>query len=235
MDNLQKTGGVAALIHAAAYMVGIIFFVTLLSPLMNSDPGQYMAFVADNQALMYIWTLICYWVAAAAVVVMALALYERLKAGSPALMQTATVFGFIWAGLIIGSGNLMLNDFGVVANLYSKAPAQAETIWLALEAVENGIVSGNELVGSLWVLLLSLAALRTGGLTRALNYLGLALGLVGLITGILAFIPVVKDFIMTFGLGMIVWSAWLGIVMWRSNPGAAAKTPAAMMAHPRIG
>lgn len=235
MDNLQKTGGVAALIHAAAYVVGIIFFVTLLSPLMNSDPGQYMAFVADNQALMYVWTLICYWVAAAAVVVMALALYERLKAGSTTLMQTATVFGFIWAGLIIGSGNLMLNDFGVVADLYRKAPAQAETIWLALEAVENGIVSGNELVGSLWVLLLSLAALQTGGLTRALNYLGLALGMVGLSTGILAFIPAVKDVIMTFGLGMIVWSAWLGVVMWRSNPGAAAKQPAAIVARPRTG
>ncbi len=105
MDNLQKMGGLAALIHAAAYGVGIVFFVTLLSPLMNSEPGQYMAFVADNQALMYLWTLICYWVAAAAVVVMALALYERLKAGSTALAQTATVFGFIWAGLIIGSLN----------------------------------------------------------------------------------------------------------------------------------
>lgn len=235
MNNLQKWGGFAALIHAVAYVVGIVLFVTLLSPLMNSEPGQYMAFVVDNQAFMYMWILICYWVAAAAVVVMALALYEQLKAGSTALVQTATVFGLIWAGLIIGSGNLMLNDFGVVADLYSKAPAQAETIWLALEAVENGIVSGNELVGSLWVLLLSLAALRTGGLARALNYLGLALGMVGLITGILAFIPAVKDVIMTFGLGMIAWSLWLGIVMVRSNPGAVAKKPAAMMAHPRTG
>jgi hypothetical protein len=235
MNSLQKIGGVAALIHAVAYVVGIVLFVSLLSPLMNSEPGQYMAFVVDNQALMYIWILICYWVAAAAVVVMALALYERLQAGSTALVQTATVFGFIWAGLIIGSGNLMLNDFSVVADLYHKAPAQAETVWLALEAVENGLVSGNELVGSLWVLLLSLAAWRTGRLTRALNYLGLALGMVGLSTSILAFIPAVKDFIMTFGLGMIGWSVWVGIVMVHSNAGAAAKKPAVMMARPRTG
>ena len=50
-------------------------------------------------------------------------------------------------------------------------------------------MSGNELVGSLWVLLLSLAALRTGGLTRALNYLGVVLG----IAGILTMIPALAD------------------------------------------
>ena len=216
MTNLQKMGGIAALIHAAAYVVGIVLAVTLIFPVLDSDPGQYMAFLADNQTLMYVWILICYLVAAVTLVVMVQALYERLKAGSPALVQTATVFGFIWAGLIIGSGNLMLYDFGVIADLYGKDPAQAATVWLALEAVEIGIVSGNELVGSLWVLLLSLAALRTGGLTRILNYFGVALG----VAGILTLIPAIPPFI--FGLGMIVWSVWLGIAMLRNSPSAAA-------------
>ena len=222
MNNLQKTGGIAALFHAAAYVVGIVLGVTLIFPYLNSEPGQYVAYVADNQAIVYIWNLSCYWVAAVALVVLALALYERLKTGSPALAQTATIFGFIWAALIIGSANLMLRDVGVIADLYAKEPAQAETVWLALDAVETGIVSGNELVGSLWVLLLSLAALRTGGLPRALNYLGVALGVVGILTGILAFIPAVKDIIVIFGLGMIAWSAWVGIVMLRNRPGAVA-------------
>lgn len=212
MDNLQKPGGVAALIHAAAYVVGIVLGVTLIFPVLDADPGQYMAFVADNQSLLYIWNLIVYWGSAITLVVMVLALYQRLKAGSPALVQTATVFGFIWAGLIIASGNLMLHDLGVMADLYSKDPAQAETVWLALEAVENGIVSGNELVGSLWVLLVSLAALRTRELTKALNYLGVALG----IAGILTLVPSLTwNMIMIFGPGMVVWSVWLGIVMLR--------------------
>src|SRR5574341_680975 len=108
--NFQKMGGVAALFHAAAYVVGIVLGVTLIFPILDSDPGQYMAFVANNHSLMYLWNLISYWGSAVTLVVMALALYERLKAGSPALVQTATVFGFIWAGLIIASGNLMLFD-----------------------------------------------------------------------------------------------------------------------------
>ena len=111
---------------------------------------------------MYIWNLISYWGSATTLVIMALALYHRLKAGSPVLAQTATVFGLIWAALSVGSANLMLRDSGVIASLFGKDPAQAAALWPALEAVELGIVSGNELVGSLWVLLISIAALQPG-------------------------------------------------------------------------
>jgi hypothetical protein len=222
MNNLQKPGGVAALIHAAAYVVGIVVGVTLIFPIVDADPDQYLAFVAYNQSLLYMWNLVSYWGSAITLVIMALALYERLKAGSPGWVQTATVFGLIWAALIIGSGNLMLSDIGLVANLYGKDSAQAETVWAALEAVENGIVSKNELVGSLWVLLVSLAALRTGELTRALNYLGVTLGIVGILTVVPA---LAGTMIMIFGPGMIVWSIGLGIVMLHRSSGAAVQEP----------
>ncbi|MBI5567074.1 MAG: DUF4386 family protein [Chloroflexi bacterium] len=223
MNNLQKWGGAAALGHAAAYVVGMVLGFTLIFPLLDAAPDQYLKFVADNQTLMYVWNLISYWGSAGTLVIMVLALYERLKTGSPALMQTATIFGLIWAGLIIASGNLMLRNVGVVAALYGNDPAQAATAWTALEAVENGIVSGNELVGSLWVLLLSVAALRTGGLNRAVNYLGVVLGIAGSLTLIPA---LAETMIMIFGPGLIVWSVWVGIVMLRRRTRAVVQKPA---------
>jgi hypothetical protein len=230
MNNLQKWGGIAALGHAAAYLVGLVLGLILMFPLLNAAPGQYLKFLAANQSLVYLWNLISYWGSAMTLVIMVLALYERLKGRSPALMQMATAFGVIWTGLIIASGNLMLRNIGVVATLYSSDPAQAATAWTALEAVENGIASGNELVGSLWVLLLSVAALRMGGLPRALNYLGLVLG----VAGILTMIPAVAETtIMIFGPGMIVWSAWAGIILLRGNRVAA--TQRADTYVPRLG
>jgi hypothetical protein len=220
MNNLQKWGGIAALGHAAGYLAALALGVTLMFPILNAGPEQYLKFLADNQALVYLWNLISYWGSAITLVVMVLALYERLKGRAPALMQTATAFGLIWAGLIIASGNLMLHNGGVVAELYRQNPAQAVTAWTALQSVELGITSGNELVGSLWVLLLSVAALRTGGLPRALSTLGLVLG----VAGILTIIPALAEtLIMIFGSGMIVWSVWVGIILLRGSRVAAAQ------------
>ena len=221
--NLQKMGGIAALLHGAAYVIAIFVFFAVLAPLLTAEPHEHVAFIADNQATMYAMILISYWVTGGTLVIMVLALYERLKTASPALMQIATAFGLIWAALIIGSGNLMLADIGVVTGLYAENPMQAETVWLTLDAVETGIVSGNEIVGSLWVLLLSLAALQGKRLPRLMNYFGVVLGVMGIVTGLLAFIPAVKDIIMNFGLGMVVWSLWVGVVMWRRSTIEAAQ------------
>jgi hypothetical protein len=214
MKSLQKIGGSAALLHASAYIVGMVLGVTLIFPIIDADPGQYVAFVADHQTLIYVWNLISYWGSAITLVIMALALYHRLKDGSPVLMQTATVFGLIWAALIIGSANLMLHDTGVISSVYAKDPTQAATLWSALESVENGIVSGNELVGSLWVLLLSVAAMRSGGLSKGLNYFGAAISLAGILTIVPA---LAEPMIMIFGPGMILWSIWLGVVLLQNS------------------
>ncbi len=210
MKTFLKVGGIAALLHGAAYIVGIVLGVTLIFPILGANPGQYVAFVAENQTLVDVWNLISYWGSAITLVVMALALYHRLKAGSPVLVQTATVFGLIWAALIIASANLMLRDSGVIASLYRIDPLQSATLWPVLEAVENGIVSGNELVGSIWVLLISIAALQTRSFARAFNYFGVAVSLAGILTLVPGLVETMR---MVFGLGMIVWSIWLGVVL----------------------
>ncbi len=215
MRDSQKVGGVAALIEAAAFVVGFAMAATVLAAytMGNPDPGESVAFLADNQTIMYVWTLIIYVVFGVFLVVLSLALHERLKAGSPATARTATAFGLIWAGLVIASGMLIINDLGVVADLYGSDPAQAESVWLALNSVEEALGGAIELPGGLWVLLLSWAALRAGGLPRALSYLGMVIG----VAGILTVVPALEALTAVFGLGLIVWFAWLGIVMLRGS------------------
>ena len=213
MKNLQKFGGIAALGHAATLVVGMVLSFTLMFPLLNAAPDQAQKFLADNQTIVLLWNLIVNWGAAITLAIMLLTLYQRLKAGSPLLIQMATVFGFIWAGLIIGTDNLMLYKFGVVANLFGNYPARVAA-WTAL-------------VRSLWVLLLSLAALRTQGPIRAPSYLGVFLG----IAGILAMIPALAEtMFMIFGPGMMVWITWVGIVMLRRST-VTAQQPNMSLRH----
>ena len=58
MSNLQKWGGIAALGHAAAYLVGLVLGLILMFPLLNAATEQYLKFLAENQALVYLWNLI---------------------------------------------------------------------------------------------------------------------------------------------------------------------------------
>lgn len=215
MSTLQRLGGWAGLIHALAYVVAMVIMVTLVLPASDAGLEQYVAFVAGNRAVVDLLNFVAYWVSAATLVLMVLALYERLKTAAPTAAQVAAAFGLIWAALIIGSGNLMLRNSGVVAELYAQNPTHAAEAWVILEAVENGIVSGNEVVGSLWVLVVSLTAWRTGLLGRALSALGVILSLAGLLT----VIPSLFDPMITvFGPAMIVWSAWVGLALLQRQP-----------------
>jgi len=222
MNDLQKMRGVAALIEAATFVVGFALYATLLASAdygsLDVDPVQNVAFLADNQAIMYAWHLIIYVAFGVFLVVLVLALHERLKAGSPAMVQTATAFGLIWAGLVIASGMVANIGAGIVVDIYGDDPVQAASVWLALNFVVEGLGGGNEIVGGLWVLLVSSAALRTGGLPRALNYLGVVIGVAGLLT----VVPALGELGgAIFGLGSIAWFVWLGIVMLRGSQSTA--------------
>ena len=129
-------------------------------------------------------------------------------------MQTATAFGLIWAGLVIASSMIANIGHSSVVGLFSENHDQAVSLWLAIVTVQDALGGGNEIVGGLWVLLLSWAALRGSSLPKALNYLGVLVGLAGMLTVVPAF-SVLMD---VFGLSQIVWFAWLGIVLLREKP-----------------
>jgi len=223
MKNLQKIGGIAALIGAATNLLAIVMFITLgPKGLGSDDPGQVVAFLANNQAILRGWYLIIYLVFGMSLIFMSLALYERLKACSPALVQAVTTIGLIWAVLVLVMGTLSINDLGTIAKLYGENPAQAATVWVTLDSVENGLGNngGETMVNALWFLLLSWTALRAGELPRGLNYLGVVAGAAGVFS--VVFQPALAA---VYGVGLIIWLAWLGIVMLRWSPVSEAKKP----------
>lgn len=213
MKDLQKIGGVAALIEAATFLVGIGVGFALLTPYFTGtlNAEQTVAFLADNQAIMYAWNMIIYVVFGVVLVVLALALHERLQRGSRTLMQVATAFGLIWAGLVIASGMIFNIGSSLVVDLLGNNAEQAATVWLAISAVQEALGGGNEIVGGLWILLVSWAAMRTAGLPRVLTYLGVIIGVAGIVT----VVPSFGDLGAIFGLGSILWFAWTGMVMVR--------------------
>lgn len=208
MNNLQKLGGVAALIEAAIYISAFVFFGAFWNFPADADSVQKFAFLAENQQILSIVNVIMYVLFGILLAVLVLALNERLKVNCPILSQFAAIFGIIWVGLVIASGMISNIGLATALELSAKDPEQAMTVWRAIYSVVQGIGGGNEVVGGLWVLLISIAALLSKEFNRAFNYLGLFVGIVGILT-----IYPAEVFTEIFGMSQIVWFSWLGVSM----------------------
>ncbi len=219
MKTLQKSGGIAALYMAISHLVGIVIFLVVLDYLSITDPAQKVALNVEKQTVIFSTNLLMYVFFGFTLIVLSLALYDRMKSGAPALMQVATAIGIIWAGSLIASGMAANAGLATIVALYAKDPTQAALTFQAIESITNGLGNANgEILGGLWALLVSLAALRTGGLPKGLNFLGVLVGTVGIIS----IIPGLTDMVGVFGLGQIIWFVWLGIVLLRNDPSRAA-------------
>ena len=217
MKTLQKSGGIAALYMAISHLIGLIIFILVLDYINITDPMQKLAMNIEKQSVIFSTNLLMYVFFGFALIVLSLALYDRMKSGTPALMQVATVIGIIWAGSLIASGMAANAGLSTVVALYAKDPTQAALTFQAIEAITNGLGNANgEILGGSLTLLVSLAALQTGGLTRGLNILGALVGAVGIIT----IIPALNALVAVFGLGQIIWFVWLGTVLLRTQPRA---------------
>jgi drug/metabolite transporter superfamily protein YnfA len=90
---------------------------------------------------------------------------------------------------------------------------------LSMLYVPEALVGRVEVVGGIWILLVTWAALLAGRHPRRLNYLGVVVG----VAGVLTVVPALEVLGIGFRLGEIVWIVWLGIVWFRGSESAAAR------------
>ena len=212
--DLRRLGCLSAVILAAAYVVGLVLNFTLLDTSSITDPIEKLSFLVGNQTLFHLEILFIYVLFGVCLVFLAGALYEQLRPSAPALSRIATAFAFIWAGLLIGAGNVFIAGLNNVSSIFAQNPAQATSAWLAIDSVHQGLSGMAEIPGGLWTLLVSLAALQAARFPRAWSYLGIAIGTTGLLTAIpVLFVPAVA----AYALGHCAWWIWLAVLLLRKG------------------
>ena len=135
MRNLQKAGGVCAVIAAATYVFAMGLVVSRLQPLADLGLGfqQSMDFLIANRTLAFIWHFAMYFVSGTCLVVVVLAIQERLEKVSPGLARIASAFGFIWVAFVFLSGLIVNYGGEALITLYGKNEGQAESLKTALD------------------------------------------------------------------------------------------------------
>ena len=211
----SRAGAIGGLVAAAAFIFGIALFVTNMSDYVDGDftRAESVDFLLDHQGTFYVWYFVMFLVFGIAIIPLARSLRERLVDVSSELADIGAIFAYIWAGLMFATG--MTHNIGIasIAELNETDPAAAEALWSSVTTVVDGLGGGNELVGGMWILLVSLAAWGTKRLPTGLNVLGIVSALAALVT----LIPGLSEVGMIFGLGSIAWFAWAGIVLLRTD------------------
>jgi len=211
----SRSGAIGALVAAATWTFGIALFVTSLSDYTDNDATaiESVDFLVSHQTTLFVWYLVMFLVFGIAIIPLARTLHQRLAGVNRQLADIGAVFAYIWAGLMFATG--MLHNIGITAVVDQEETNRdaAESLWLSISTVADGLGGGNELVGGMWILLVSLAAWGNSRLPAGLNLLGI----VSAVSALITLVPGLSDVGMVFGLGSIVWFAWTGIELLR-NP-----------------
>jgi hypothetical protein len=214
----QKAGGTAALYLALAYVAAMPYFLLVVDYQGATTAADKVAAILSNYSSMYAMYLVTYVFFGIALGVLAFALYDRLKATAPSTMRAATAIGLLWSVALVTSGMVWNYGMTTIVAMAKTDPSQAQLAWQAIEPVSSALGgAGGEILGGLWVLLVSVVAVRSRALPKPLGWFGVALGVVGLTS----VVPPLHDAAIVFGLLQIVWFVWVGVTLLMTKATAA--------------
>ena len=216
MKPEMQIGGVAAIVQALCYVMGFALLATSMNP-GDTDrwtQGQKLEFILERESLFVLWNIVIYVVFGAALVVLAVVLHRLLQPVASLAVSIGTPFGLIWAGLVVASGMVANVGLARVSTAYEAGAEAAAQMWTVIGIVQDGLGGGVEVVGGIWVICISVAAIRARAvLPNPINVLGLAIGICGVVT----IVPALSDVGAIFGLLQIVWFAGIGAVLLRAK------------------
>jgi hypothetical protein len=214
----DRAGGFAALYVALAYLAAMPFFLLVVDYQEARTAAEKVASIVRNHQSMNAMYLLSYVLFGVVLAVLALSLFDRLLPGGELMARVATAVGLTWSVALVLSGLVFTAGMDTVVSLAGTSPEQAAAVWPPIESVADGLGgAGGETLGGLWLLLVSWTALRAGALSKPLNWLGLAVGCVGMASTV----PALRDAVVVSGLVQIVWFGWLAVVLFARRADAS--------------
>ena len=164
------------------YAVAFIYFDAFWTYPFEGSPLEKMVYLAENQFAFSVIYFLLYAVFGIFLAFLVIGLYEQIRPANDAFAEAASVFGIARVALVIAS--VMLAHVGLphAIDLMDLSPEDAFEMWRLISVLIESLGGGNELVGGLWMLLISPAALKAKVFPQWLNYLGLIVGISGIAT-----------------------------------------------------
>ncbi|TPN88903.1 DUF4386 family protein [Aquimarina algicola] len=211
--KLQRIGGICAIFEGVIYIVAFIMYGGILVyPNTDANAIEKLNFLSGNYLILSLLNLMSYILFGILLTILVLAVHQRLKKYMPNFSKLTFVFGVIWVGFVIASGMITNIGLNSVIEIGKESPENAMQIWSSINIVAEGLGGGNEIVGGIWVLFLSSIAWKKQLFSKSLTFLGLLVGIAGVLT-----VYPLDIFTEIFGISQIIWFLWIGIFMIRTS------------------
>jgi hypothetical protein len=220
MNDFQKIGGVASFIQAALLIGAIGLALTAFPAIgltvkdLDNGSGKFLEGSGKYPA---IFASLDFVLVAGAVVILvvALVLHERWRNRALILANLVVATALVLATLRIATGLTMFIGTLRIVDLYGQDHAQAITAYAAFSAVTAGLEESSRFAAGCFLILAGWAALRARDLPRLLAYFGILVGVDQLLEVFVR--PLAPVFGLAAGIGLIIWSVWLGVLLVRSR------------------
>ena len=213
--TLLRFGGLAAIGMALCYVAVAVVFFGMLSMPAGLDSAGKIQYLQQHHLLIASGYGIGYLLFGVLLAIVLQALHQMFANTSSAVTALAERFGNVWLVLMLASGMVALIGLQMVFRLIETDPQQAVALYNTRNLLTEALGGGIELVGGLWVLLLSIAGLQQQRFGKAMHLLGLVVGALGILT-VMHTLPYLKD---AFGITQLIWFIWLGITLLRADTG----------------
>ncbi len=216
--QLVRLGAISLFTMPLCYVSMFVVFGLVLNIPQTDVLNEKIVYVAENQGVISIAYIMGYLVFGTLLLISVQASHvmltkDILTKNARYTLNTASAFGFIWVVLMMCAGMIALAGMNTMVGIYSQDQQHAEIVYYVYATVVNALGGGIELVGGLWVFLLSIAGLKSQQLGKGLCVFGIIVGVLGILT-IYQSVPEFKE---AFGLSQIVWFIWMGFVMFRTE------------------
>jgi hypothetical protein len=218
MKQFQKVGGVAALVLAATKGISAVFLVVgLRGGLSTSDvlygSAKSLASQEGHASMALVQALLIGFPYTLALIILALALYERWRGKAAQLAGTATILAVVAFGFYLSLAVTTVVGMPGILQIYGQDHTQGLNAYFTFNVVTLGLRQTGAFALGCFLLLVGWIVLRTRDLPRPIAYLAMVAGAGFILRGFVAPLTVglVGDIALT------VWAAWLGILMLRSR------------------
>lgn len=202
MTSLNKARA-SLLINILCFMFGFWLLVSKFHYLNDKNvlPQQTLELLVLDSNHFILWNVVVYFVYGVSLLYLTINLFFNVRQKEPELAIGILVMGGIWSGLMFLSGGLAIELINSVEGLQALNCELAIEVWTIGSLLHESIGGGNELIGAIWVGLISCALPSRIGATLVTKFLGYAATFFGLCT----LFESSETFASLFGVTLIFW------------------------------